>query len=167
MPELSAQGYSVKDENFNGYYNCPSYYWRPSQIQCFKPCTLCQLWLLFGTEDLRMSSEIPPEIPLNTNTCCSIVCGEETQKDDSFDFKPFCAFFYVDRPAVNQLSAVQFCMYVRLYQWLWKSWDCDFSYTLIVKQKISLCILVGQAWRWLNVVKLKHVVCPCVFKIHG
>jgi len=65
-----------------------------------------------------MSSEIPPEVPLNTNTCCFIVGGEETQKDDSFDFKPFCTFFYIDPPGIKQLSAVQFCVYVCLYQWL-------------------------------------------------
>jgi hypothetical protein len=95
-----------------------SYYWRPSQLWCFKPCTLCHLWFLFGTKGLRMSVEIPPEVPLNTNTCCFIVGGEERQKDDSFDFKPFCTFF-IKRTSCNQTtisSTVSYvCMYVCAY----------------------------------------------------
>jgi len=60
-----------------------------------------------------MSSEIPPELPLNTNTCCFIVCGEETQKDDSFDFKPFCTFFFfLHRPSCNQATISRTVLYV-------------------------------------------------------
>jgi len=67
-----------------------------------------------------MSSEIPPEVPLNTNTCCFIVGGEETQKDDSLNFKPFCTVF-IYRPSCNQTTISSTVLYVCMYQWLWKS----------------------------------------------
>ena len=58
-----------------------------------------------------MSVEIPPEVPLNTNTCCFIVGGEERQKDDSFDFKPFCTFF-IKRTSCNQTTISSTVSYV-------------------------------------------------------
>jgi len=75
-----------------------------------------------------MSGEIPPEVPLNTNTCCFIVGGEDRQKDDSFDFKPFCTFFffffkktvlqsnnYQQHSFVCMYIYIYVCMYVRVY----------------------------------------------------
>jgi len=70
--------------------------------------------LLFGTKGLRMSSEIPPELPLKTNTCCFIVGGEETQKDDSLNFKPFCTVF-IYRLSCNQTTVSSTVLYVCMY----------------------------------------------------
>jgi hypothetical protein len=108
MPELSAQRYSLKDGILMAIITVHVII---EDLANFGILNLA-LWLLFGTKGLRMSSEIPPEVPLNTNTCCFVVGGEETQKDDSFDFKPFCTLFFIYSLLKSSSTVLYVCLSV-------------------------------------------------------